>query len=377
MGCKSCHPGEDWFVATHAPHRVDAPRAATPMAFVRAIALGFERYGADPADALRAAHIAPAQLDNPHALITARQMEVVSGAAMQQLDDEALGWFSRKLPWGTYGMLCRASITSPTLGVALKRWCRHHRLLTEDVVLELEQSGSVATLSITEHRRFGELREFCLVTLLRYAHGYACWAVDSRIPLVRATFPFPPPPHAGVYSLMFPGPIAFGAPRAGFSFDAQYLALPLRRDERALRLMLQRALPLTVLQYRRDRLLVRGVRQLLRTEGERLRSADALARRLHVSVRTLHRQIREEGSSLQALKDEARREVASELLYRSDRSVKQVGWAVGFRSEKSFARAFRAWTGRSPSDYRRGPPPAEAAREPEGAARRPRRSGPR
>jgi AraC-like DNA-binding protein len=332
------------------------------MAFVRAIVRGFERYGVDPGDALRAAHIAPAQLDDARARITARQMEVVSGAAMQQLDDEALGWFSRRLPWGSYGMLCRASLTSPTLGVALTRWCRHHRLLTEDAVLRLAQAGSVATLSIAEHRRFGELREFCLVTLLRYVHGYACWAVDSRIPLLRVGFPFDPPPHADAYPLMFPGPIDFGAAQAGFSFDAQYLALPLRRDERALRAMLQRALPLTVLPYRRDRLLVRGVRQLLRTEGERLRGAEDLARRLHVSVRTLHRQVREEGSSLQALKDEARREVASELLYRSDRSVKQVAWAVGFRSEKSFARAFKAWTGKSPSDYRRRPAPPRPAR---------------
>jgi AraC-like DNA-binding protein len=338
---------------TPARRPVPHPPAATPMAFVRAIVRGFERHGADPGPALRAAQITPAQLENPRARITARQMEIVSGSAMQQLDDEALGWFSRKLPWGSYGMLCRASITSPTLGVALKRWCRHHRLLTDDVVLQLTQSGSVATLAIAEHRRFGDLREFCLVSLLRYVHGYACWAVDSRIPLLRAVFPFEPPPHSDVYPLLFPGPVAFGAAQAGFSFDAQYLALPLQRDEHALQLMLQRALPLTVLQYRRDRLLVRRVRQLLRSRAERLRSADDLARELHVSVRTLHRQIREEGSSLQALKDEARRELALELLHRSDRSVKQVAWAAGFRNEKSFARAFRHWTGKSPTEHRR------------------------
>src|SRR5919204_2183838 len=143
------------------PRRSDpsAGRAATPMAFVRAIVLGFERYGSDPGEALRAAQIAPAQLANPRARITARQMEIVCGTAMQQLDDEALGWFSRRLPWGSYGMLCRASLTSPTLGIALKRWCRHHRLLTDDVVLQLTQAGAVATLSIAEQRRFGEPRE--------------------------------------------------------------------------------------------------------------------------------------------------------------------------------------------------------------------------
>ena len=195
------------------------------MAFVRAIVRAFERYGVDPAGALRAGQIPLAEVSRPGARITARQMELLSGAAMQELDDEALGWFSRRLPWGSYGMLCRASITAPSLGVALRRWCRHHGLLTDDVLLELGASGPAATLSIEERRQFGELREFCLVTLLRYVHGYACWAVDSRIPLVEAAFPFQPPPHADVYPLLFPGPVAFGAARAGFRFDARYLAL--------------------------------------------------------------------------------------------------------------------------------------------------------
>src|SRR5207237_5361485 len=112
----------------------------------------------------------------------------------QQLDDEALGWFSRKLPWGSYGMLCRASITSPNLGVAIKRWCRHHRLLTEDIVLHLEQRGDSAHYLIEESRRLGAFREFCLVTSLRFLHGFACWAIDSRIPLPEASFPFAAPP---------------------------------------------------------------------------------------------------------------------------------------------------------------------------------------
>jgi hypothetical protein len=56
---------------------------------------------------------------------------------------------------GSYGMLCRASLTSPTLGVALKRWCRHHRLLTDDLVHRLTETGGVAELVIEETRDLG------------------------------------------------------------------------------------------------------------------------------------------------------------------------------------------------------------------------------
>ena len=321
------------------------------MAFVRAIVLAYERYGVDPGPALKQARITPSQLQRPGARITAEQMETISATAMQQLDDEALGSFSRKLPWGSYGMLSRASLTAPNLGVALKRWCRHHRLLTDDILLSLSVSGPVATLAIDERSRLGPMREFCLVTTLRNVHGYACWSIDSRIPLLQAAFPYAAPAHHEAYPLMFRGPLRFDADRAGFSFDAQYLALPLRRDERALQLMLRRALPLIVLQYRRDRLLAQQVQALLRSQPAQA-NADALAQALHVSVRTLHRQLRDEGASLQELKDRVRREQAIEQLCRSARPVKQIALAVGFASEKSFARAFRDWTGTSPSAFR-------------------------
>jgi AraC-like DNA-binding protein len=332
--------------------------AATPIAFIGAILRTYRKYGLDPDDALRAAHIPPLWLKRSDALITAAQLETFLSRAMQELDDEALGWFSRRLPWGSYGMLCRASLTSPNLGVALKRWCRHHRLLTDDILLTLTVQSNVARVAIAENRRLRELRELCLLTTLRYVHGYACWAVDSLVPLREVRFPFAPPAHQSIYPLLFPGPVRFSASEAGFSFDARYLTLPLRRDERALHTMLRRALPLTVRQYRRDRLLVQRVRDLLHGTGSTIPSADRAASALHVSTRTLHRQLREEGATFQALKDDIRREQAVDQLYRTTRSIKQIAFAIGFRNEKSFARAFKVWTGDSPDEFRRKAPRA-------------------
>ena len=42
-----------------------------------------------------------------------------------------------------------------------------------------------------------------------------------------------------------------------------------------------------------------------------------------------------------------------QALRRTTRPIKQVALAVGFGNEKSFARAFRQWTGDSPAEYRR------------------------
>ena len=72
-----------------------------------------------------------------------------------------------------------------------------------------------------------------------------------------------------------------------------------------------------------------------------------------MSPRTLHRQLKEEGATLQGLKDEVRQARAVELLHRTDRPIKQVAEAAGFVNEKSFIRAFRGWTGQSPAEFRR------------------------
>ncbi len=328
------------------------PSAATPMAFVHAVLLGLRRYGADPGPAMREAQISPSLLQQAAARVTAAQFETLCRVAMQQIDDEALGWFSRRLPWGSYGMLCRASLGSPDLGVALKRWCRHHRLLTEDILLELEVGEGIATLRIREMRPLEALREFCLLSCMRYVHGYACWLVDSRIPLLQTCFPLRRPAHAAVHGLLFPGEVLYGCAQACMRFDAQYLALAPRRDEASLRSMLQHALPLTVRPYRRDRLLGERARALLAAQPGQPFDAPRLATALHVSVRTLHRHLAEEGTSLQRIKDVVRREHAVAQLRRGQESVKKIALSVGFANEKAFARAFRNWTGQSPSDYR-------------------------
>src|SRR6266436_4310764 len=319
--------------------------AATPIAFVRAMVLAYERYGKNPDAALRKAQITPELLCLPNGRITASQMEAISGLAMQELDDEALGWFSRRLPWGSYGMLCRASLTSRTLGVALKRWCRHHRLLTDDLVHKLTLTDGVAELIVEEKRDLGPMRECCLITSLRFVIGYACWLIDSRISLDETAFAFESPLHSDVYPLLFsPVPVRFGSDRTGFRFDARYLDLAPQRDEQSMTLMLKRALPLTVLKYRRDRLLTQRARGRLKRG---FYSAASLAEELNLSVRTLYRQLHDEGTSLQTLKDEARLDKAIDLLRRTERPIKQISQAVGFRNEKSFARAFRSDTNSS------------------------------
>ena len=340
------------------PHDAST-RAETPIAFIRAMVEAYQRRGLDPSGALEKAQIAPNLLKQSHARVTALQMEWMSEAAMRELDDEALGWFRRRLPWGSYGMLARASVTAPNLGVAMKRWCRHHNLLTDDISLQVSMTDGLAHVDLLEHpdrHDLGTLREFCIVSVLRNALGVACWLTDSRISLTHTRLHIATPAHADSYRVLFEGPVEFipqaTPPLSRISFDAGYLSLPVRRDEAALQRMLQRALLLTVRPYRRDRLLVEKVRHVLAEHLEDARNADEVAALLGLSTRTLHRQLREEGASLQQLKDNVRRERALALLLKTRKPIKQVAAEVGFANDKSFMRAFRLWTGKTVEDMR-------------------------
>ena len=324
------------------------------MAFVQAILRAYAAQNKSPAKALEFAQITPSQAKKTSAHITALQMERISSFAMHELNDEVLGCLSRKLPWGTYGMLVRGSLTSPTLGVALKRWCRHHGLVADDIELSVEERDGKAHIRLRELKDLGEQREFGVLSILRNLYGVACWLVDSRITLEQVHFAFEAPVHQAVYPLMFQGPVLFGSatPISELVMNASYLALPLRRDEAALQRMLETALTLTVLQYRKDRLLLTQVKQALAMYPQDTHSAEDLAPLLNLSPRSLHRQLKEEGTSLQVLKDEVRHERAIELLQRTRKPIKQVAESAGFQNEKSFIRAFKQWTGQTPAAFR-------------------------
>jgi AraC-like DNA-binding protein len=190
------------------------------------------------------------------------------------------------------------------------------------------------------------------MSMLRGLHGLACWSIDAHIALADIALPFEAPPHSRVYGLLFPGPVRFGAEQASLSFRSSFLDRPMVRDESALRSMLQHSLPLVVRPYRPAQLLVQRVRELLTSQPELMLNAEALALALHVSVRTLYRQLGLEGTTLQALKDEVRHTRAQELLSRTSKPIKQIALMLGFSSEKTFARAFLRWSGVLPSVFR-------------------------
>ncbi|WP_338523849.1 AraC family transcriptional regulator [Pseudomonas batumici] len=95
------------------------------------------------------------------------------------------------------------------------------------------------------------------------------------------------------------------------------------------------------------------VRELLAAQPAAMPSMGQLADSLCLSVRTLRRRLREEGTAYLGLCDEVREAIAERLLTGSRLQVEQIAETLGYSESASFIHAFKRWTGESPHAFRR------------------------
>ena len=90
--------------------------------------------------------------------------------------------------------------------------------------------------------------------------------------------------------------------------------------------------------------------------AERLRgqrpTADTVARELAMSTRAMQRLLRDSGTSFREVLDDVRNEHARGYLSSTRFSDGDVSFLLGFDDPNSFYRAFRAWNGMSPGEFR-------------------------
>jgi AraC-like DNA-binding protein len=81
-------------------------------------------------------------------------------------------------------------------------------------------------------------------------------------------------------------------------------------------------------------------------------SAQAMAKELNMSSRTLHRKLGREGTTYQMLLDDARKELAEWYLLMTREPIEAIAERLGYADASSFSRSFRRWFETAPGKFR-------------------------
>ncbi len=268
--------------------------------------------------------------------------------------DPALGFeLGLALKPTTHGFLGYALLTCGTLREAIRLGERYIRLRIRPVHVKLSAHGPTATLTIAENEELGEERRFLLEALAgglvrigEFLLGPELGIRDAELWLDLAE----PPYYASVRDRL--PPIRFDAPTNELRFPAEWLDRPLALADPAASQAAVQQLERELALFGEDDDIVVRVRALLEDATADFPDLEAAASRLHVSSRTLKRRLARRGTTYQHLLDQTRKARATALLRDTRVPIAQIAATLGYRDPANFTRAFRKWTGRSPSEFR-------------------------
>lgn len=250
-----------------------------------------------------------------------------------------------------FGVISLLLQHQPTLRQALQELGRYRHLLSDSVVVDVNDFDRVAVVRLAlvtgrahPGRQPMELAMGVLLSLCRHQLGQA-WMPRS------VHFTHDAPQGTQIHRRMFGRHIEFGSEFDGLVLAAGELdqVNPLC-DLR----MAAYAKDFVDLQPRRARSVVHDVRRAVHVLLPRGRSTiDQVALSLGLSARTLQRQMEQEGTSFLAVVNEVRRELATRYLDGQAHSVSQVAEMLGFAQVSVFSRWFSQQYGYPPSRWKK------------------------
>lgn len=189
---------------------------------------------------------------------------------------------------------------------------------------------------------------FYVATLQRGQHivdpEYEAWFVHEQ------------PESLQEYDRTFsPGHVRFGAPFNGFVFDAGLLELPFGSPDPQLHAVLRRYAERLLADLPRTETFADKVEQVIQRElrqGEP--SVERAAQLLRLTRRTFTRRLEREGTTFTTILDDTRRKLALRYIVERHVGISEIAFLLGFARAGAFYRAFKRWTGTTPSEYRRG-----------------------
>lgn len=309
-------------------------------------------FGVNPAEVLAEVGVAPALFNDPDKPMS---FALRSRIIKHCVDRTACHHFGLLIgergglhSMGLVGLLVQHS---PNVGSALRslvRYLHHH---VRGAVTTLAVSDHTAMLSYDVYEaqveatdQLGDGAVAAMFNILRALCG-PDWKP------VEALFAHRRPNDVRPFKQFFRAPLRFDAEHNGVVFPVSWLQCPVAGADAELRGLLQKQMDALEAAHGGD--LREEVRAVLRTAllaGHA--KADQIAALFSMHSRTLNRRLNACGTSFQLLVDEGRFEIARQMLENTDVDIKQIAVILEYADASAFARAFRRWSGTTPSQWR-------------------------
>lgn len=259
---------------------------------------------------------------------------------------------------GLWGFLLRSS---STFGDMLRRAERHMRVVNRYIEFVLEDAGGQASMTCPHQdpSPYGR-REQVVCTLLGHWLTWGRQLTRARIAVDEARFQWSGPRDREPFERFFDGPVRFGAREDALILPPEVLELKLVESTPELGASFEAYAAALVGRMTSQPSLVERVRKEI-ADGLLIGSAGegAVAQRLAMTVRTMHRRLDEAGTSFRKVRDELLRERAEGLLRERRVPIAEVSYLLGYGEPSNFHRAFRRWTGVTPAEWRAANPTAK------------------
>jgi AraC-like DNA-binding protein len=313
-----------------------------------------EARGFPTADLLHEAGINRDTLEDPDARLPGPAVLALWSALRERTADPVLQLAAPvSLPFGAYRVIDYLVGASATVGDGICRFAQFFRLIANAVVLSVDEVGEEYRLSLT-------MADGTPVPPVYVDYVFA--ALVSRIRMrIRPELAVSlvqlrqaEPVAAAAYLHTFRCPVQFGAEADRLCFSREEWMAPQDTADAALaRLLEEHARILARRIASPDSRFEAEVQKAIASVLPEGCSAGAVARALHVSVRTLQRKLVGAGTTFREMTDTTRGHLAEEYLADRTISTAEVALLLGFSDQSSFNRAFRRWTGHPPGRWRR------------------------
>ncbi len=323
--------------------------------FARAVLKNAVSLGLDPGALLRRARISPRLLREENARISAERFANLQVGTMLAMEDEALGFVSRRMPIGCWSMMCHAVIGSETLGQALARYCRFYQLFEFGVQPHLIVEDDRARIRVVLVDSDEIPDPYMIEFMLFNAHRFASWLIQEHLPLQVANLAFEPSVDTYEYRAMFLGnPVAFEQAHSELEFSSALLDRQVNQTEHSLRHFLRHPVLLMLTQTFDRNSWTTQVREAIRHNLVDMPELGDVAEMLDIHPQTLRRRLSAEGTTFKEIKSQVRRDTALHFLGKQGLSIEEIAHRAGFSESSAFIRAFKGWTGVTPYTYRKG-----------------------